>query len=164
MRIILDLDIPRQCALNRVADIAVEHGIAVIPTGIYPGGQRLLVIVPVVVEGNTIFNRYPAIIIVHNISLLYGKKSKRFKQGPPPMKAFLSHARTRRNKCLSSAATGSFGCRHSRLIQHVRSAGNSRATHKIVISRDRSHEAAVGNCRANRITARRWKLAEAECC
>ena len=70
-RIILNLDEFSQCTLNRVPKISVHQGIAVIPAGVDPCVEGLLVVAPVMVERYAIPYGDPPVIVVHNIRLLH---------------------------------------------------------------------------------------------
>src|SRR5215472_16223027 len=71
-----------------MTDVAVERVVTIVPAGIHPSVQRLLVVPPVVIERNTIFADNPAIVIVDHVGLFDGEKGKRFEQSTSPMKTF----------------------------------------------------------------------------
>src|SRR5215469_12265748 len=78
-------------------NVAVEDWVAVIPTGIHPGGERLFVVSPIMVKRDAVFNDHPTKVVLYHVSLLDAKESERFKQGSLPVKTGLS--RTGNQQC-----------------------------------------------------------------
>lgn len=90
LRIILDLDVFGQRALNGMAHVAVEEWIAVVPARVNPGGKRSLVVAPVVVEWDPVFHRDPVIVIFHYVRLLDGEEGEGFEEGASPVEILVA--------------------------------------------------------------------------
>src|SRR5215831_15466575 len=78
--VVLDLNKFRHGSLDGVADVAVERGVAIVPPRVNPGGEGLLVVTPVMIKGNAVFDDDPTVVFVDDIGLLDGEKRERFEQ------------------------------------------------------------------------------------